>query len=173
MVCDSGVTLGPENPSRFQSLGFRHLVPCLFSLASQRCFLHVHLLSTFEGGLASSSVLLRVQSSCFSLFPLPILLLAASPQLCTPSFLVNRPLPLDFWKSSARTQLLVFSSQAYIDQMIRSIGEDGQESEHNRRRADKLKKAMETARNEMEKAVHKASLRDDVTWPDIMSVGPS
>lgn len=57
--------------------------------------------------------------------------------------------------------------------MIRSIGEDGQESGHNRRRADKLKKAMGTARNEMEKAVHKASLRDDVTWPDIMSVGPS
>lgn len=57
--------------------------------------------------------------------------------------------------------------------MIRSIGEDGQESEHNRRRADKLKKAMGTARNEMEKAAHKASLRDDVTWPDIMSVGPS
>lgn len=56
--------------------------------------------------------------------------------------------------------------------MKRSTGEDGQESRRNRR-ADKLKKAMGTATNEIEKTAHKASLRDDVTWPDIMSMGPS
>lgn len=60
-----------------------------FVLASQRRFLHIYLPSTFRGALASSSVLLRKQSSHPLLLPFALGLLAASPELCPPSLLVN------------------------------------------------------------------------------------